>query len=370
MKRILFTSMPNKNKPVYKEIADSIEQKIGQGAFSLSKKIPSQHGICYMYNISYVTACRVQEELEKRGLIYRIRGKGAFLSPSALNVHLTQNNAMENKQIRRLAVFFYLESEKREIGPTNEAILTGIQKKAIELGMPVRVVYFVEGKKNNWKVAEDEGLIIPFKGKCESFFPILDHNRMKSVLINNYYTYTTCLVPDNHRLMTKLLNALRKLGCRRIDLCTDNFIQLMGIANLSEKTYAFEYEAQRLGLEYEIHRDGDYFKLIDKLKKAETCPDALCFIAQITADTLSEMLCGVKLAKKPLLAVCDHLALEDRNRYISVNIDYRALGEKAVELFAENTLDNWRLPKIIHVEGTQELILPKQLVAEVNGSPL
>lgn len=351
--------MPKREKAVYKEIADNIEQKIWQGAFSLDNRIPSQHGICYMYNISYVTACRVQEELEKRGLVYRIRGKGAFLSPSALNVRSRQKNTAAKSQIRRLAVFLYLENEKREIGTTNEEILAGIEEKASEIGMPVRVVYFIGNKKSNWKVAEDEGLIIPFKGKCESFFPILEHNRMKSILINNYYTYTTCVVPDNHRVMAKLMNALKSLGCRRIDLCTDNFVHLMGIANLSEKTYAFEYEAQRLGLEYEIHRDGDYTRLVEKLKAPSTCPDALCFIAQFAADTLSEMLRSEGLVKKPLLAVCDHLAPADRNRYISVNIDYKALGEKAVELFTENTLENWRQPKIIHVEGTQNLIFPE-----------
>ncbi|MBO4303524.1 MAG: GntR family transcriptional regulator [Lentisphaeria bacterium] len=57
--------------PGYKKIADMLTQEIAVGNLAPGSALPSLHHICRNFKVSYLTAFRVHEELERRGLIIR-----------------------------------------------------------------------------------------------------------------------------------------------------------------------------------------------------------------------------------------------------------------------------------------------------------
>ncbi len=70
----------NKRVPLYYQVMDALEEDIKKGKYTFSQALPSEHDLCKRYKISRITAIRALKELEKKGRIVRIHGKGSFLS--------------------------------------------------------------------------------------------------------------------------------------------------------------------------------------------------------------------------------------------------------------------------------------------------
>ncbi|WP_229263842.1 substrate-binding domain-containing protein [Cohnella cholangitidis] len=84
--------MSDKSVPMYQHIIDDMKSKIKSGEFEMDKPLPNQIDLAKIYNTSEITSRRALAELVKEGYIYRIRGKGSFItdgesresSPSAI----------------------------------------------------------------------------------------------------------------------------------------------------------------------------------------------------------------------------------------------------------------------------------------------
>lgn len=73
--------------PIYCQLAETIEEKINDGTYPKGEKIPSERELCEIYNVSRTTVRLAAEELERKGKIQRIQGKGTFV----LNKRIIQN---------------------------------------------------------------------------------------------------------------------------------------------------------------------------------------------------------------------------------------------------------------------------------------
>lgn len=66
--------------PLYKELMEKIEKKI-RDEYQPNQKLPSERELVKMYGISRSTVRLALNDLEERGIIYRLHGKGTFVSP-------------------------------------------------------------------------------------------------------------------------------------------------------------------------------------------------------------------------------------------------------------------------------------------------
>ena len=77
-------STPANNKktrvPLYQVVIDDIMESILSGSFSFDHPICTESRLMEKYNISRITARRAMTELENKGILYRKRGVGSFVS--------------------------------------------------------------------------------------------------------------------------------------------------------------------------------------------------------------------------------------------------------------------------------------------------
>ena len=67
-------------KSIYEQIADGFEHLISQGILESDSQLPSVRQLAVELSINPNTIQKAYIELEKRGLIYSVRGKGNFVA--------------------------------------------------------------------------------------------------------------------------------------------------------------------------------------------------------------------------------------------------------------------------------------------------
>lgn len=72
--------LDSKNKvPLYFQLVNNLLDQIDTD-MGPNEKLPTEKEICELYSVSRTTVRLAMSELEKRGYIYRIQGKGSFVS--------------------------------------------------------------------------------------------------------------------------------------------------------------------------------------------------------------------------------------------------------------------------------------------------
>lgn len=71
--------------PLYHQLADKIIEHIEDLNLSEHDKIPSEREFCEKYNISRATVRQAIAYLENKEYLYKIQGKGTFISPKFLS---------------------------------------------------------------------------------------------------------------------------------------------------------------------------------------------------------------------------------------------------------------------------------------------
>ncbi len=89
--------------PIYRQIEAQIEQRIQDGSWPPGTLLPSETTLAASMGISVMTVRQAMSHLVNKGLIYREKGRGTFVSPLPL-VHPLQrlNSFSEDMQVRGL----------------------------------------------------------------------------------------------------------------------------------------------------------------------------------------------------------------------------------------------------------------------------
>lgn len=66
--------------PLYKELMEKLENSI-RNDYQPNQQMPSERELVKMYDVSRSTVRLALRDLEERGIIYRLHGKGTFVSP-------------------------------------------------------------------------------------------------------------------------------------------------------------------------------------------------------------------------------------------------------------------------------------------------
>lgn len=332
---------------VYAQIASEIIDKINKGFFANDNKLPSRNDICIKYNVSDMTAWKVHNELERLGAAYKVRGEGIYAchKPAA-----TDKPELSFLCPVKKVVFFSYKQFVSNSGHCENKIHQGVQTRAFELGLSIRTEFFSSETKGSFQISEDEGLIIPYNSGCEWLLPMMERKRIRSVIINNYFSEAYSILNDNYSGISQLLDYLESQKCRNIILATKHFNSL-GMANLSERTYAFENECKRRRLKHKVLTNGNFNELIEIVKCANK-PDAVMFTSDDPAMKFREMLLKEKTEKLPIITGFDNLSPEtgtDNVDVTTIKVDYEGMGAAAVDLMLNNTLEDWHLPDVVRV---------------------
>lgn len=65
---------------LYSQVENNLRQQIISGELGVGEKIPTELELCKRYSVSRITVRRAVQNLVDEGLIYRLRGKGSFVS--------------------------------------------------------------------------------------------------------------------------------------------------------------------------------------------------------------------------------------------------------------------------------------------------
>ncbi|MFD1037409.1 GntR family transcriptional regulator [Virgibacillus byunsanensis] len=76
--------------PIYIQIAKDIRAKVNKGLYQEGEQIPTEDEIAQQYGVSRMTARNSVTELVRDGIIFRIHGKGAFVSHGKVERNLNK----------------------------------------------------------------------------------------------------------------------------------------------------------------------------------------------------------------------------------------------------------------------------------------
>ena len=95
--------------PLYCQLKNIILEKIETGDFEEDSKIPSEQDLCEHYNISRPTVRQAINELTNNGQLYKMKGKGTFVSKRKSSIHIKDYSGFTD------SILDSLEPEKKEI---------------------------------------------------------------------------------------------------------------------------------------------------------------------------------------------------------------------------------------------------------------
>ncbi|WP_246202508.1 GntR family transcriptional regulator [Virgibacillus doumboii] len=83
--------MDKKSKvPLYLQLMEDLIKKIDAGEYQVDEKLPSERELCELHDLSRITVRQTLQELEREGHIYKLHGKGTFVSPKSYNQNLVK----------------------------------------------------------------------------------------------------------------------------------------------------------------------------------------------------------------------------------------------------------------------------------------
>ncbi|MFI6902021.1 GntR family transcriptional regulator [Nonomuraea sp. NPDC050394] len=123
-------------KPLYLQIADDLRARIKSGELAPETRVPSERELCGLWDCSAITARHALTSLRNEGLIYTLKGKGAFVAQRRPLVRVAPDRFQRNNdraayrmEAERSAVDIQVEHEtERTDAPAEIAERLGISE--------------------------------------------------------------------------------------------------------------------------------------------------------------------------------------------------------------------------------------------------
>jgi GntR family transcriptional regulator len=74
------THLPLHSLPLHAQIRESVRARIIAGTYAQHQRIPSEKGLMAEFGVSRITVRQALGDLEKEGLLFKIQGKGCYVS--------------------------------------------------------------------------------------------------------------------------------------------------------------------------------------------------------------------------------------------------------------------------------------------------
>src|SRR4030095_1270188 len=73
---------PNSPVPLYTQVRELLRERILRGHYKPHDQMPSEHDMVRSFGVSRITVRQALTDLQRQGLIFKIHGKGTFVSKS------------------------------------------------------------------------------------------------------------------------------------------------------------------------------------------------------------------------------------------------------------------------------------------------
>jgi len=74
------TLVPTSATPLYGQLKEVLRSRILDGTYAAHSQMPSEHELCAMFDVSRITVRQALGDLQKEGLLFKLHGKGTFVS--------------------------------------------------------------------------------------------------------------------------------------------------------------------------------------------------------------------------------------------------------------------------------------------------
>lgn len=246
MSRIRVSTKADERKPLYLQIQEHFKHLILTGTMEENSKFPTEKQLIEQFSVSRMTVSNALTQLAKDGWIYRIPGRGSFVSSGfrSKSDENLPNSQLDGRQVQEPAK---RTCSRRMIGlvlPFLEdffaiRLLRGIHA-ALENSDYYLTIVLTHNRQEREKEAIKEliqsgaaGLII-FPIDAETYneeILVLKMNKFPFVLIDRYLPgfETHCVCSDNVMSAQLAVNHLWELGHRDIAICSDISIGTMTV---------------------------------------------------------------------------------------------------------------------------------------------
>ena len=105
-------------RPIYEQVVERFEELIIKGVLDPQSQIPSVRSLAMELSINPNTIQRAYTELERKGLIYSVKGKGSFVADNDHLIYVRKDEILDS--------LLALVKEAKDMGITKEEIIDKI----------------------------------------------------------------------------------------------------------------------------------------------------------------------------------------------------------------------------------------------------
>lgn len=238
MSRMRVSPQTDERQPLYLQIQEHFKQLIHSGAIEKNDKFPSEKQLMEQFGVSRMTVSNAMTKLAQDGWIYRIPGRGSFVSSDN---HVKINEVSEDIQLDGIRVREHGEhaSSRKMLGlvlPLLEDFFAIRLLRGINSGLTGTDYYVSIVLTHNCKVREKEAIQELIKNGAAGLFifpidaetynkeiVVLKLQEFPFVLMDRYLPgfETHCVCSDNWMSAQLAVNHLWELGHRDIAICSD-----------------------------------------------------------------------------------------------------------------------------------------------------
>ncbi|WP_027108993.1 GntR family transcriptional regulator [Lacticigenium naphthae] len=170
-----------KNKhPLYLQLMEELIQKIENKDYVENEKLPSERELCEMYGLSRITVRNALQELERDDYIYKLHGKGTFVSPKSYK--------------QKLVKIYSFTEEMKKIGKKPQTIVLSFEVITIDQRLAHKLNVSPETEAYRiirLRLADDEPFIYETSYVPVKYFPgltkeALEEKPMYSIFMEDY----------------------------------------------------------------------------------------------------------------------------------------------------------------------------------------
>lgn len=340
------------NEILYQKILKYLEEKIMSKELRPGDKLPTEMELAEQFGVSRITSKRALEELRSAGLIYRVRGRGSFVSETITSgkaAHRTEGE-LDYKKV----ITFMIPFSCSDGGIMNT--IRGASCVASEKG------YILDVKYSNHDLNEERKLLQTLYEKGVGgiiIYPISDRKNLEIITtlsmdeypivsIDKYYESVpvSYVVSDNQKGAYDMTKYLLGLGHRKIAFISDNRIEDATSIRNRYFGYCKALKESGLSIRPEFIKNGDFHGLYPDLsmgilKKllAKGVTAFLCindYVAMLVLQCMKNL--GVAVPGDVSVTGFDNLDI-GKMAYVpltTVHQDMEKMGEEAVRYLIDN----------------------------------
>ncbi len=123
---------PERDKPIFEQIIDSIKYAIGVGVLKPCEKLPSIRNLATELGINRNTVLKAYDILEREGYSTTKRGMGSYVSKNPPQLSMEERKEIISNELNKMLLdAYYLQIPLMQL---NELLSLQIKKFVIEMG--------------------------------------------------------------------------------------------------------------------------------------------------------------------------------------------------------------------------------------------